>query len=54
MALFGKKSNGVQPSTSQDGAPSYMIEAREVVKTYDTGTNKIQALRAVDFAVAQG
>jgi putative ABC transport system ATP-binding protein len=54
MALFGKKSNGVQPSTSQDGAPSYMIEARGVVKTYDTGTNKIQALRAVDFAVARG
>ena len=54
MALFGNKSNGVQPSTSQGGAPAYMIEAREVVKTYDTGTNKIQALRSVDFAVAKG
>ena len=54
MALFGSKNNGVPPSMSQDGAPAYMIEAREVVKTYDTGTNKIQALRSVDFAVAKG
>jgi ABC-type lipoprotein export system ATPase subunit len=42
-------------TTGMNGTgPSFMIEARDVVKTYDTGTNKIQALRSVDFAVAKG
>jgi putative ABC transport system ATP-binding protein len=31
-----------------------MIQAEGVVKTYDTGTAKVQALRGVDFAVARG
>jgi putative ABC transport system ATP-binding protein len=31
-----------------------MIEARQVVKTYDTGTSKVQALRGVDFTVEKG
>jgi putative ABC transport system ATP-binding protein len=31
-----------------------MIECQEVVKTYDTGTSKIQALKGIDFAVNQG
>jgi putative ABC transport system ATP-binding protein len=31
-----------------------MIECRNVVKTYDTGTTKIAALRGIDFAVNQG
>jgi putative ABC transport system ATP-binding protein len=31
-----------------------MIEARQVVKTYDTGTTKINALRGIDFAVNRG
>src|SRR6187399_1423749 len=31
-----------------------MIECRDVVKTYDTGTAKIQALKGIDFAVNQG
>jgi putative ABC transport system ATP-binding protein len=31
-----------------------MIEARQVVKTYDTGTTKIAALRGIDFAVNRG
>ena len=31
-----------------------MIECRGVVKTYDTGTAKIQALRGIDFAVNRG
>ena len=31
-----------------------MIEARNVTKTYDTGTAKLQALRGVDFAVRKG
>jgi ABC-type lipoprotein export system ATPase subunit len=32
----------------------YMIECRDVVKTYDTGTTKIQALRGINFAVNRG
>jgi putative ABC transport system ATP-binding protein len=31
-----------------------MIECRDIVKTYDTGTAKIQALKGIDFAVNQG
>ena len=54
MGLFGGKSNGVVPASSANGQPRYMIEAREVVKTYDTGTTKVQALRGVDFAVGKG
>src|SRR3712207_2023054 len=31
-----------------------IIRAEGVVKTYDTGTTKVQALRGVDFAVGRG
>ncbi|MGH2560031.1 MAG: ABC transporter ATP-binding protein [Thermomicrobiales bacterium] len=31
-----------------------MIDARQVVKTYDTGSTRIQALHGVDFAVQRG
>lgn len=31
-----------------------MIAARDVIKTYDTGTTTVPALRRVDFAVGQG
>jgi ABC-type lipoprotein export system ATPase subunit len=31
-----------------------MIECRDVTKTYDTGSAKIQALRAINFAVNRG
>jgi putative ABC transport system ATP-binding protein len=31
-----------------------MIEARKVVKVYDTGTAKLQALKGIDFAVRKG
>ena len=31
-----------------------IIEAQKVVKTYDTGTSKIQALKALDFSVKRG
>jgi ABC-type lipoprotein export system ATPase subunit len=36
------------------GTSGYMIECRDVVKTYDTGTAKIQALRNINFAVNRG
>ena len=35
-------------------ATDYMIECRDVNKTYDTGTAKIQALKNIDFAVNRG
>ena len=35
-------------------SPGYMIEARDVVKTYDTGTAKIEALKGINFAVNRG
>ncbi len=34
--------------------PTFMIEARDVSKTYDTGTSRVHALRGVDFAVGRG
>ena len=45
-----------EPKTNgRAGEPGgYMIEARQVVKTYDTGTTKIAALRGIDFAVNRG
>ncbi|MEA2511121.1 MAG: putative transport system ATP-binding protein [Thermomicrobiales bacterium] len=36
------------------GPVDAIIRAEGVVKTYDTGTTKVQALRGVDFAVARG
>jgi putative ABC transport system ATP-binding protein len=39
----------VPPTTSD-----IVIEARKVVKTYDTGTVQVQALRGVDLAVRRG
>jgi putative ABC transport system ATP-binding protein len=51
MRLFGgDKDNDVLGST---GAQA-MIDARQVVKTYDTGTAKLQALKSVDFRVQRG
>ncbi len=35
-------------------APDIVIEARHVVKTYDTGTVQVQALRGVNLAVRRG
>ncbi len=34
--------------------PSLIIEAREVVKTYNTGTQKVAALKGINFGVATG
>ncbi len=51
MRIFGGRKNevGLDPA-----AANLMINAREVVKTYDTGTAKLQALKGVDFAVKRG
>ncbi|MCL4243507.1 MAG: ABC transporter ATP-binding protein [Dehalococcoidia bacterium] len=50
----------MQPGTAtvdergEDGATQPIIEAREVVKTYDTGAAGVQALRGVSLAVPRG
>lgn len=51
MRLFGGRGAGDEIDLS---AANVMIDARQVVKTYDTGTSKVQALKAVDFAVRRG
>ena len=50
------RSNDAKTDDRLNGATGsqYMIECRGVVKTYDTGTAKIQALRGIDFAVNRG
>jgi len=35
-------------------ADRFIIQAEQVVKTYDTGTERVRALNEVDFAVARG
>jgi putative ABC transport system ATP-binding protein len=45
--------NQFNGQTSGDARPM-MIEARKVVKVYDTGTAKLQALKGIDFAVRKG
>lgn len=48
--IFGR---GKQPG--EDSADSSLIiSAKNVVKTYDTGSNKVQALRNIDFEVNRG
>jgi putative ABC transport system ATP-binding protein len=39
---------------ANDADRPIMIEARKVVKVYDTGTAKLQALKGIDFAVRKG
>jgi ABC-type lipoprotein export system ATPase subunit len=44
-----------RPASPRSSSPAdAIIRAEGVVKTYDTGTDKVQALRGVDFAVARG
>jgi len=53
MFLRGSKDKGI--SSFGDGANgNAIIYASQVVKTYDTGTSKVQALKGVDFAVQRG
>ena len=51
--MFGRngKTATNESTAARDG---FIIRAEEVVKTYDTGTDKVAALRGVDFAVARG
>ena len=48
--MFGRK-NAESPAAL---AEDVIISAQQVVKTYDTGTNKLQALKGIDFEVRRG
>jgi putative ABC transport system ATP-binding protein len=53
VSLLGKT------TTKRLGAPSvsadsYIIRAEHVVKTYDTGTSRVQALKGIDVAICRG
>jgi len=43
----------IDPNAPQ-AAQDVIIAANDVVKTYDTGTTKVQALRGIDFEVRKG
>ncbi|MBA2469139.1 MAG: ABC transporter ATP-binding protein [Chloroflexia bacterium] len=47
---FRKRSNETSTITETDG----IIQARNVVKIYDTGNAKLHALKGIDFAVKRG
>jgi putative ABC transport system ATP-binding protein len=49
--MFGRGRKQTAQQSDQNG---YMINAQQVVKTYDTGTTRVQALRGIDFAVPRG
>ena len=49
--MFGRKAVEAPQATPDNNV---MIRAIDVVKTYDTGTTKVQALRGVSFAVRRG
>jgi len=53
---FGRNGKHAHNGTGGSGAggDDAIIRAEGVVKTYDTGTTKVQALKGVDFAVARG
>lgn len=51
MRLFGGRKGS---DLLETGGSAAMIDARQVVKTYDTGTAQLQALRNVDFRVQRG
>jgi putative ABC transport system ATP-binding protein len=51
MPIFGGRKKYGTAATVPDHV---MIDARGVVKTYDTGTAKLTALKGVDFAVTRG
>ena len=56
MSVFRRTTAGKSPRSGAAAQPhpDAIIWAEGIVKTYDTGTDKVQALRGVDFAVARG
>jgi putative ABC transport system ATP-binding protein len=49
--MFSRKKD---VTTSRQIGDDVIISAQQVVKTYDTGTNKVQALKGIDFEVRAG
>jgi putative ABC transport system ATP-binding protein len=49
--MFGRGRNNASQPVSNNG---FMINAQGVVKVYDTGTSRIEALGGIDFAVERG
>lgn len=52
MLLRSRRTNGI-PVTGGTAAEEIIV-ARDVVKTYDTGTDRLQALKSVNFTVRRG
>jgi putative ABC transport system ATP-binding protein len=52
MFLRGRKGDDSAIAAGANG--NAIIYARQVIKTYDTGTSKVQALKGIDFAVERG
>jgi ABC-type lipoprotein export system ATPase subunit len=52
MFLRGRKDNREASTGGANG--NTIIYAHQVVKTYDTGTSRVQALKGIDFAVERG
>src|SRR5215213_4804818 len=53
MFLRGRKDNGTSALAGGTHADA-IIYAHQVVKTYDTGTSTVQALKGIDFVVERG
>jgi ABC-type lipoprotein export system ATPase subunit len=49
--MFGRGRKNISEPENNNG---YMINAQGVVKVYDTGTTRIEALGGIDFAVQRG
>src|SRR4051794_24916638 len=49
--MFGRSRKNEQGTQQING---YMINAQQVIKTYDTGSSRVEALRNIDFAVERG
>ncbi|HEY7031442.1 MAG TPA: ABC transporter ATP-binding protein [Thermomicrobiales bacterium] len=52
--MFGRGKKAAGDGAVVPGGPELMIQAQQVVKTYDTGTSKVQALKGIDFVVERG
>lgn len=52
-----RRTRAAKPATEADSRPiedGYAVTARELVKIYDTGTVKVEALRGIDLQVPKG
>src|SRR3954467_1278674 len=52
--MSATRHNTLSPLSLASSGTDTIIQATGVVKTYDTGTERFQALKGVDFSVARG